>query len=160
MKRPLTVARCRGRAARRRTMAPTETHRTVIRHAASTTASRFGAKLPSDALDDVVQEVFLRLWKSGAEAKLGCMRYLRHTAASATIDLLRRQSARKRRVCRSLEREAALARSIRTPEEILIAKEEAYGLLAADHVLRGRVEQAMRECRYQERSPCAHAHAL
>src|SRR5688572_28795813 len=88
--------RCMRRAARRRDMAPTPEQLAAIRRTITATAARFG-RLSPEYIEDLVQEVFLRLWTSRAEDKLHCLPYLRRVAANVTIDWLRRQSAQKRR---------------------------------------------------------------
>lgn len=135
------------RSPRRRDMAPTPGQLAVIQRAIAKTAWSFGHRLSAECVEDLVQEVFLRLWKSRAEAKLACVPFVRRVAANVTIDSLRQRGAKKRRVRRTLSLEAEMARwhSHRTPEEVLIEREEAHQLLETDRVLRKRVERAMRQ---------------
>ena len=135
---------CMRRAARRRDMAPTPEHLTAIRRTVTTTAARFGRQLSPECIEDLVQEVFLGLWKSRAEDKLNCLPYVRQVAANITIDLLRLQSAQKRRWRRDMspDLEKMLWRPSRTPEEVLIKREEAQQTLATDRALKKRVEWA------------------
>jgi RNA polymerase sigma factor (sigma-70 family) len=135
------------KAARRRDMAPTPAHLTAIRRAVTATAARFGRRLSPECIEDLVQEVFLGLWKSRAEEKLHCLPYLRRVAANVTVDLLRRQSAQKRRwrLHMSPDLEKTLWRPSRTPEEVLIEREEAQELLATDRALKRRVAWAAKQ---------------
>jgi len=136
------------KAARRRDMAPTPAHLTAIRRTITKTAARFGQRLLPECIEDLVQEVFLGLWKSRAEDKLNCLSYVRRVAANVTVDLLRLQSAQKRRRRRHMspDLEKVLWRPSRTPEEVLIEREEAQQLLATDRALKRRVEWAMKQC--------------
>lgn len=139
--------RCMRRAARRRDMAPTSTHLTAIRRTIATTAARFGQRLSPECIEDLVQEVFLGLWKSRAEDKLNCLPYVRRVAANVTVDLLRQQGAQKRRWRHHMspDLEKMLWPPSRTPEEVLIEREEAQQLLATDRALKRRVKWAMKQ---------------
>ena len=136
------------RAARRRDMAPTPAHLVAIRRTVTTTAARFGQRLLPECIEDLVQEVFLGLWKSRAEDRLNCLSYVRRVAANVTVDLLRLQSAQKRRWRRHMspDLEKVLWRPSRTPEEVWIKREEAQQALATDRALKRRVEWAMKSC--------------
>jgi DNA-directed RNA polymerase specialized sigma24 family protein len=125
-------------------MAPTPAHFAAIRRTVTTTAARFGQRLSQECIEDLVQEVLLGMWKSRAEDKLNCLPYVRQVAANVTIDLLRLQSAQKRRWRRDMssDLEKMLWRPSRTPEEVLIKREEAQQLLATDRALKRRVEWA------------------
>lgn len=140
-------ARCIRRAARRRDMAPTPAQLAAIRRTVTATAARFGRRLSPECIEDLVQEVFLGLWKSKAEDKLHCLPYLRRAAANVTVDFLRRQGAQKRRWRRDMspDLEKALWRPSRTPEEVLIEREEAQQLLATDRALKRRVVWAAKQ---------------
>jgi DNA-directed RNA polymerase specialized sigma24 family protein len=129
-------------------MAPTPAHLTAIRRSITTTATRFGRRLSSECIEDLVQEVFLGLWKSRAEDKLNCLPYVRRVAANVTVDLLRREGAQKRRWRRHIGPDLAktLWRPSRTPEEVLIKREEAQQTLATDRALKRRVEWAAKQC--------------
>jgi DNA-directed RNA polymerase specialized sigma24 family protein len=139
--------RCMRRAARRRDMAPTPAHLAAIRRTVTTTAARFGRQLSPECIEDLVQEVLLGMWKSRAEDKLDCLPYVCQVAANVTIDLLRLQSAQKRRWRRDMspDLEKMLWRPSRTPEEVLIKREEAQQTLATDRALKRRVEWAMKQ---------------
>jgi DNA-directed RNA polymerase specialized sigma24 family protein len=138
---------CMRKAARRRDMAPIPAHLTAIRRSVTTTAARFGWRLLPECIEDLVQEVLLRFWKSRTEDRLQCLPYVRRVAANVTVDLLRRQSAQKRRWHRHMspDLERMLWRPSRTPEEVLIEREEAQQLLAADRALKRRVKWAMKQ---------------
>lgn len=139
--------RCMRRAARRRDMAPIPAHLTAIRRTITTTAARVGWRLSPECIEDLVQEVFLGLWKSRAEEKLHCLPYVRQVAANVTVDSLRRQGAQKRRWCRHMgpDLEKMLWLPSRTPEEALIEREEAQQILATDRALKRRVEWAAKQ---------------
>jgi DNA-directed RNA polymerase specialized sigma24 family protein len=140
--------RCMRRAARRGDMAPAPEHLTAIRRTVTATAARLGRRLLPECIEDLVQEVLLGLWKSRAEDKLNCLPYVRRVAANVTVDLLRREGAQKRRWRRHMspDLEKVLWRPSRTPEEVLIEREESQKLLATDRALKGRVELAMKQC--------------
>lgn len=140
--------RCMRKVARRRDMAPTLAHVAAIRRTISTTAARFGRRLSPECIEDLVQDVFLGLWKSRAEDKLNCLPYLRRVAANVTVDLLRREGAQKRRWRRHIgpDLEKTVWPPSRTPEEVLIEREEAQELLATDRALKRRVEWAAKQC--------------
>jgi RNA polymerase sigma factor (sigma-70 family) len=139
--------RCMRKAARRRDMTLTPEHLTAIRRTVTTTVARFGRRLSPECIEDLVQEVFLGLWKSRAEDKLHFLPYLRRVAANVTVDSLRRQSAQKRRwrSHMSPDLEKVLWRPSRTPEEVLIEREEAQELLATDRALKRRVKWAAKQ---------------
>ncbi len=139
--------RCMRKAARRRDMAPTPAQLAAIRRAITATAARFGRRLSPECIEDLVQEVFLGLWKSKAEEKLHCLPYVRRVAANVTVDLLRRQSAQKRRwrLHMGPDLEKTLWRPSRTPEEVLSEREEAQQLLATDRALKRRVKWAAKQ---------------
>jgi len=128
-------------------MAPTPGQLVVIQRTITKTAWSFGHRLSPECVEDLVQEVFLRLWKSRAEAKLVCVPFVRRVAANVTIDSLRQRGAKKRRIRRTLSLEAEMARwhSHRTPEEALIEREEAQQLIETDRMFRKRVERAMKQ---------------
>ena len=139
--------RCMRRAARRRDMAPTPAHLAAIRRSITTTAAGFGRRLLPECIEDLVQEVLLRLWKSKAEEKLHCLPYVRRVAANVTVDLLRRESAQKRRWRHHMspDLEKVLWRPSRTPEEVLIEREETQQLLATDLALKRRMKWAVKQ---------------
>ena len=141
-------ARCMRRPARRRSMAPTPAHLAAIRRAVALTAKSFGRRLSAECVEDLVQETFLGLWKSRAEDKLDSLPYVRRVAANVTVDLLRRQGAQKRKArrCMGPDLERVFVQHSRTPEQVLIEREEALQLIAANCGLKRRVRYAMRQC--------------
>jgi DNA-directed RNA polymerase specialized sigma24 family protein len=146
-KREQIFTRCRRRPSRHRDMAPTPAHLAAIRRAVALTAKSFGRRLSAECVEDLVQETFLGMWKSKAEDRLDSLPYVRRIAANATIDLLRRQSAQKRKAHRSMvaDLQRLLVHPSRTPEDVLIEREEALQLVAADRSLKRRVRYAMKQ---------------
>jgi RNA polymerase sigma factor (sigma-70 family) len=136
-----------GKAPRRRDIEPAPAHLTAIRRTVTTTAARFGRRLSPECIEDLVQEVFLGLWKSRAEDKLNCLPYVRRVAANVTVDSLRREGAQKRRWRRHMspDLEKLLFQRSRTPEEVLVEREEAQQLLATDRALKRRVKWAAKQ---------------
>lgn len=147
MRQPKSTFTRSRRSPRRRDMAPTPGQFVVIQRAISKTVRSFGHRLSPECVEDLVQDVFLRLWKSRAEDKLNCLPYVRRVAANVTIDLLRRQSAQKRRTRRTMrvDVEKVFWRASRTPEDVLIEREEARQLLEADYGLKRRVKWAIKQ---------------
>ncbi|HEX4959335.1 MAG TPA: sigma factor [Thermoanaerobaculia bacterium] len=129
-------------------MALTPAHLTAIRRSITTTAARVGWRLSPECIEDLVQEVLLGFWKSRAEEKLHCLPYVRRVAANVTVDLLRREGAQKRRWRHHMspDLEKMLWRPSRTPEEVLVEREEAQQLLATDRALKRRVKWAVKQC--------------
>ena len=128
-------------------MNPTSFQLETIRQSIRGTARRFNQCLSQECVEDLVQEVFLRLWLFEVEDKLNdCMAYVRQVAVNVTIDLLRSRGAQKRGGFRGASQALALAsrQLARTPEEIAIAREEARRALARDSTLRRRVASTMR----------------
>jgi DNA-directed RNA polymerase specialized sigma24 family protein len=131
----------------RRDMAPTPVQLAAIRRTIMRTATRFHHWLPLECIEDLMQEVLLRLWKSGTEDRIrDCPAYVRRVAENTTIDTLRSQGAKKRRIPTALlfDPRSSPWRPPHTPEEILMAREEAQRVLAANPYLRRRVRSAMR----------------
>lgn len=110
-------------------------------------AARFNQRLSRESIEDLLQEVLLRLWKSGREEKLrDCPTYVKRVAASAVVDLVRRETSQKRRPgAAKCDPGTYLYRSARTPEEIVLAREEALRVLRRSPMLRGRVRSAVRQ---------------
>lgn len=152
---------CRRGEVPSRDMAPTPAHFAAIRRAVISTAAGFRKRLSRECVEDLAQEVFLNLWKARAEDMLNCLPYVCRVAANVTIDLLRRQGAKKRTARRgiSLDLEARFWPPSRTPEEILIEREEARQRLATDHALKRRVERAMTRPRERGRRAFWQRHA-
>jgi DNA-directed RNA polymerase specialized sigma24 family protein len=112
----------------KRDMAPTPAQLAAIRRTIRLTAARFNQWLSSDCVQDLVQEVLLRLWKCKMEEKLNSRPgYVHRVAANVAIDQLRRRGAKKRDVRRTVSLDVEVMRlpSPPTPEEILSEQEEA-----------------------------------
>jgi DNA-directed RNA polymerase specialized sigma24 family protein len=94
-----------------------------------------------------MQEVLLRLWRSGMEGKLRDRpAYVGRVMRSAMIDLVRLETAKKRKpAMATLDPGAYLYRPARNPEEIVLAREEALRVLRRSPVLPGRVRSAVRQ---------------
>lgn len=115
-------------SAKQRDMAPTSAQLAAIRRTIRTSAARFNQRLSPECVQDLMQEVLLRLWRAGMEAKLNDRPgYVHRVAANVTVDELRRRGAKKRDVRRTVvvDMERLPLRSPPTPEEILIEREEA-----------------------------------
>jgi RNA polymerase sigma factor (sigma-70 family) len=83
-----------------------------------------GVRLSAECVEDLVQDVLLRLWQFGVLEKLGmCPAYVRRVAERIVIDAIRRRSAQKRRG-RSGPEEELSGNESRTPEELLLEREE------------------------------------
>jgi DNA-directed RNA polymerase specialized sigma24 family protein len=131
----------------RRDMAPTPSQLTAIRRSIQRTAARFHQWLSFECIEDLMQEVLLRLWRSGAEDRLrDCPAFVRRVAENTTIDTLRSQGAKKRRIPLAMLFDPRISpwRPPHTPEEILIAREEAQHVLATNHYLQQRVRSTIR----------------
>jgi DNA-directed RNA polymerase specialized sigma24 family protein len=119
--------------------------RAAIRQRVRSTAAMFGVRLSAECVEDLVQDVLLRLWKHRTKRNLhACLAYVRQVAVNATIDSIRRYGAKKRSAWRTLGADILLWQPSRTPEEIVIAREEARKILAKDKVLRKRVQREIR----------------
>jgi RNA polymerase sigma factor (sigma-70 family) len=96
----------------------------VIREGIRSTALKFNERLAFDYVEDLVQEVFLRVWKYQAEDKLSrCTNYIRRMAVNVTIDAILKNRAKKR--MGGIRGAAAWALpSTHTPEDILLAQED------------------------------------
>lgn len=131
----------------RRDMAPTPPQLAAIRRSIKRTAARFHQWLSLECIEDLMQEVLLRLWRSGTEDRLhDCPAYIRRVTENTTIDMLRSHGAKKRRVPTAMLFYPKISpwRPPHTPEEILIAREEAQHVLATNPYLRRRVRSAIR----------------
>jgi DNA-directed RNA polymerase specialized sigma24 family protein len=131
----------------RRDVIPTPSELAALRQRLQKTAVCFNQRLSRESIEDLMQEVLLRLWKSGTEGKLRDRpAYVGRVMRSALIDLVRLETAKKRKPAMvSLDPGAYLYRSVRTPEEIVLAREEALRVLRRSPVLRGRVRSAVRQ---------------
>ncbi len=144
-------------AARRRDMTPTPAHVRAIERSVTATAACYHHRLTRQCVEDLTQEVFLRLWKLKAEAKLDHLPYVRRVAQNVTVDMLRREGAQKRRPRRGILLPAAyvLCPPCLTPEDILLAREGAHLRLSKDPKLKWRVRHAMRRARREREESAA-----
>lgn len=133
--------------AERGSMALSSVHLSAIRAAVAATFARFSTQLPPECAEEAIQDTLLSLWKSPARHSEFSVPYVRRAAQNTAIDLIRRQSAQKRSLHRAetFDLVRALWQPPRTPEEILIEREEAHRLLMRDRSLRKRVERLMRQ---------------
>lgn len=125
---------------------PTPWQLAMLRGKIRETAARFHHRLSFECIEDLMQEVLLRLWRSGAEDRLrDSPPYVRRVAENTTIDMLRRKSAKKRQIPAAMLLDTRIEpwQPPSTPEEILIAREEARQTLAANPDLRRRVQSAL-----------------
>jgi DNA-directed RNA polymerase specialized sigma24 family protein len=128
-------------------MAPTPSQLAAIRRSIRRTAARFHQRLSHECIEDLMQEVLLRLWRSDAEDRLrDCPAFVRRVAENTTIDTLRRRGAKKRQSFQTAKFPPRVSpwQPPHTPEEILIAREEAQRILAANYYLRRRVRSTIR----------------
>ncbi len=100
--------------------------RADIRQSVQSTATMCGVRLSAECVEDLVQDVLLRLWQFGVLGKLGtCPAYVRRVAERTVIDAIRRRSAQKRRArVGPLEAAGLSGTESRTPEEIVLEREE------------------------------------
>lgn len=132
----------------RRDMNPTPSQLANIREVIRKTAAHYARRLSPECVEDLVQEVLLRLWKFRAEEKLrDSPAYVNRVAHNTTIDMLRRYGAEKRRVVRIEKVDTGFLpwQSPHTPEQILIAREEAEQALEENRTIRTRVMRMMRQ---------------
>jgi len=122
-----------------RDIAPTRRDLALIRDSIKKTALRFNERLSPDSIEDLVQEVFLRLWRLGAEEKLGrCPTYVWRVAVNVTIDAIRRNRAKKRTLRSRRCSVEMMYPPTPTPEEIILAREELQLHLAQCRALLSR----------------------
>jgi DNA-directed RNA polymerase specialized sigma24 family protein len=132
-------------AKRRSTVALSPVHLHAVRGAVAATAARFATRLPPEHIEDFTQDAFLNLWR--ARVPLDCMPYIRRTATNAAIDFLRREGAQKRSLHRyqTFDLVRTLWQPPRTPEEIVMERQEACQLCARNPTLRKRVQRLVRQ---------------
>lgn len=127
-------------------LTPTPSQLAVIRQSIKRTAARFHQWLPAECVDDLTQEVLLRLWRSGTDKELlNRPAYLSRVAANVTVDMFRSRGAKKRQVWPTTRLPPRLSpwQHSRTPEEIMLAREEARRVLKTNRYLRSRVTKAI-----------------
>ncbi len=96
-------------------------------------------RLPEDALEEVVQEVRIRLWRAFPDGeqigRLGAS-YVYRTATSAALDLIRRRRARGADVTDAMDdRVETMATHLRGPHAELESSEAVGDILAAVEAL-------------------------
>jgi RNA polymerase sigma factor (sigma-70 family) len=97
------------------------------------TARRSGVRLQDHAIDDLTQDLLLRLWERGVTSAVGDFRaYALCCAANLTIDCLRRRGAKKRSAPGTANGNGAelLPNWPATPEETAIGRDELRHQLA------------------------------
>jgi RNA polymerase sigma factor (sigma-70 family) len=113
-----------------------------IRRRIAWTARAKGARLRADAIDDLVQELLLRLWVRGFRGEVASFpAYALRAAGNLTIETLCRRRARKRQAptARDDESAALLAPWPSTPEQIAIDRDALRQALAdCRHLLSAR----------------------
>jgi DNA-directed RNA polymerase specialized sigma24 family protein len=140
----------------RRDVIPTPAEFAVIRCGIQRSAARFNQRLSRESIEDLTQEVLLRLWKSGTEGKLRDRpAYVGRVMRSAIVDMVRIETAKKRKLgAAKFDPGAYLYRPAPTPEEILLAREEALGVLKRSPTLRRRVRSTVRHLKGSEWQDC------
>jgi RNA polymerase sigma factor (sigma-70 family) len=104
-----------------------------IRRRIGWTARRSGVRLQADAIDDLTQDLLLRLWQRGTTTAVGDFRaYALCCAGNLTIDALRRRGAKKRSAPGTANGNGAelLPNWPATPEETTIGRDELRHHLA------------------------------
>lgn len=97
-----------------------------IRRRMRWTAALWGVHLPGDALDDLAQDLLLRLWERGIPPGVESFpAYALRAAANLTIDAVRRGRAKKREAPTSTAGESAVlgSRWPPTPEQTAIDRD-------------------------------------
>jgi len=92
-----------------------------------------GVRLQDDAIDDLVQDLLLRLWQRGTSSAVGDLRaYVLCCAANLTIDSLRRRGAKKREAPDTTNGDGSvlLPPWPPTPEQTVIGRDELRHQLA------------------------------
>jgi RNA polymerase sigma factor (sigma-70 family) len=105
-----------------------------IRRRIGWTARCSGVRLQADAIDDLTQDLLLRLWERGVTSAVGDFRaYALCCAGNLTIDTLRRRGAKKRSAPGTANGNGAelLPNWPATPEETAIGRDELRHQLAA-----------------------------
>jgi RNA polymerase sigma factor (sigma-70 family) len=110
-----------------RELAITAGHRARIGNTIRRTATRCHLSLSPESTDDLIQDVLLRLWQSGAHEKLETSpAYVRRVAECTVFDTMRNRLAQKRMVRPEAhpDIQRLCGKRARTPEEVLLIREE------------------------------------
>ena len=97
------------------------------------TAAVRGVRLQDDAIDDLAQDLLLRLWERGAPREVEDFQaYVLRAASNLTIDTVRRGRAKKREAPASLDAESSVLLSTwpATPEQAVIGRDSLHHKLA------------------------------
>ena len=97
------------------------------------TATVRGVRLQDDAIDDLAQDLLVRLWERGVPREVEDLpAYVLRAANNLTIDAVRRGRAKKREVPASTEGEkgALVAAWPHTPEQTAIGRDDLHHRLA------------------------------
>lgn len=116
-----------------------------VRASVRKAARSLGVVIPADAVEDLVQETFLRLVARRSGEEIACMpAYLARVARNTTIEWLKWRSAQKRdaRLTTSLSEVATMVSPYPNPEE-----EAACRDLVADRLARQEASKPERVCR-------------
>ena len=106
---------------------------TSIRRRIRWTAAVRGVRLQDDAVDDLTQDLLLRLWERGVPGEIeDFTAYVLRAAANLTIDTVRRGRAKKREAPSSTTDESAASVSTwpATPEQTAIGRDALRQKLA------------------------------
>jgi RNA polymerase sigma factor (sigma-70 family) len=110
----------------------------------------FSKRVPSSDIDDLVQEVFVRMQGHGVGPPIEHLdRYLFTVAASVLTDLARRSAVRHEKAHESLE-EAHYPIEERTPERVLLDREALDVIVAAISDLPTRTREVFVLHRFEE----------
>jgi RNA polymerase sigma factor (sigma-70 family) len=104
-----------------------------IRRRIGWTARRSGVRLQPDAIDDLTQDILLRLWQRSVTSAVGDFAaYAFSSASNLTIDSLRRRRAKKRSAPETANGDGAMlvAPWPPTPEQAVIGRDELRHHLA------------------------------
>ena len=104
-----------------------------IRRRIRWTAAVRGVRLQDDAIDDLAQDLLLRLWERGVPKEVEDFpAYVLRAAANLAIDSVRRGRAKKRETPASLDSESAVLVSTwpATPEQTVIGRDTLRHRLA------------------------------
>jgi RNA polymerase sigma factor (sigma-70 family) len=120
----------------------------------------FGKRVPADQIDDLIQEVFLRLQAHHANAPIEHLdRYLFTVAASVLTDRARRRAVRHESVHETFEERHHPVEE-RSPERVLLDREDLDVVMQAIDALPARTRDVFVLHRFEEMSGSRIAVAL